>query len=100
MSKPDRLPAFSFAEIMVAAPWAARILAQGSDNDKGGMLQCNSATDEWSADRAASDALALQRIARAERDRTLGDAVKRAASRLRAVVRSIVATRGHATTHS
>ena len=100
MSKPDRLPAFSFAEIMVAAPWAARILTQDIDHDKGGMLQCNSAVDEWSADRAASDASTLQRIARAERDRVLGDAVKRAAARLLAVMRSLMGTRRRAATHS
>ena len=81
MSKPDRLPAFSFAEIMVAAPWAARILAHDTDHDKGGMLHCNSAVDEWSADRTASDAFTLERMARAERDRAVGAAVKRAASR-------------------
>ena len=98
MSKPDRLPAFSFAEIMVAAPWAARILTQLSDNDKGGMLQCNSAVDEWSANRAASDALTLQRAARTQRDRALGDALKRAAARVVAAVRSIAATRGQAPT--
>lgn len=100
MPKPERLPAFSFGEIMVAAPWAARILAQDTDNDKVVMLQCNSAVDEWSADRLGSVAFAAERAARAERDRVVGDAVKRAASRVRAAIRSLLTARGHPRTQS
>jgi hypothetical protein len=46
MSKPIRPLAFTFAEILVAAPWAASILSNDRDNDKGGMLQRNTAADE------------------------------------------------------
>ena len=86
MPNPNRLPAFSFAEIMVSAPWAARILAQDRDNDKGGMLQCNSAVDEWYADHST---FALERAARQERNRVVGNALKRAASRVAAAVRAL-----------
>ena len=100
MPKPQPLPVFGFAEIMIAAPWAARILAQNSDNDKVVMLHCNNAVDEGSSDRPAADVLAVERAARAERTRMLGAALERAGRRVSAAVRSVLGARGQPRTES
>jgi len=64
MNPIQRRNAFTFAEIMVAAPWLADILAQSEDNDKAVMLHRNRWTDEGSF---VADTLALESAARRER---------------------------------
>jgi hypothetical protein len=64
MNPIERRNAFTFAEIVVAAPWLADILAQSQDNDKAVMLHRNRWTDEGSG---ATDVVALEAVARRER---------------------------------
>lgn len=64
MNPIDRRNAFTFAEIVVAAPWVAALLDTSQDNDKADMLQRNRWTDEGSP---APDALSLEAAARRER---------------------------------
>ena len=64
MKHHHRTTAFTFAEIMVAAPWAYSIIAKAQDNDKAWMLQRNTWPDEGSA---WPDTLELDRLARVAR---------------------------------
>ena len=95
MSKPNRPGPFTFAEIMVAAPWAASILSNNRDNDKGVMLQCNTTDDEWSFDASRLERAAIEREAREERARVMGEALKRLGARLAAGLRRLFVPRAH-----
>src|SRR5215203_4684878 len=74
MNRNNRHLAFSFAEIMVAAPWAYTIIAKAQDNDKACMLQRNTTTDEGSP---VPDAMELEAAARAQRAEHLAAGVRR-----------------------
>jgi len=64
--------AFTFAEIVVAAPWVAAILSTSQDNDKAVMLQSNKRMDEGSP-----DLLVLETAARQQRAAYLAAAIAR-----------------------
>jgi hypothetical protein len=74
MNPIERRSAFTFAEIVVAAPWVAAIVATSQDNDKAVMLQSNKAADEGSP---VTDVLALETAARQQRAAYLGAAFAR-----------------------
>ena len=78
MNPIERRNAFTFAEIMVAAPWLADILARSEDNDKAVMLHRNRWTDEGSRD---TDVVALEAVARRERAAYLRSAFARLVAR-------------------
>jgi len=59
---------FTFAEIVVAAPWLAAFDPNSRDNDKAVMLQRNTLPDEGTP---ATDALSLEAAARRQRARYL-----------------------------
>jgi hypothetical protein len=75
MNPPRRNTAFSFAEIMIAAPWAYSIIANSQDNDKAIMLQRNT----WPDEGLPPDPLTLEREARVQRASTLAAGLRRAA---------------------
>jgi hypothetical protein len=79
MNRNDRHTAFTFAEIMVAAPWAYSIIAKAQDNDEASMLQRNIPADDGSS---APAVLALEETARAHRAAYLTAALRRLGNRL------------------
>jgi UDP-N-acetylmuramyl pentapeptide synthase len=74
MNPHERRNAFTFAEIVVAAPWVAAIVATSQDNDKAVMLQSNTGPDEGSP---STDLLVLESAARRHRAAYLAAAVAR-----------------------
>jgi hypothetical protein len=74
MNPIERRTEFTFAEIVVAAPWVAAIVAKSQDNDKAVMLQSNKTSDEGSP---VMDVLALETAARHQRAAYLGAAFAR-----------------------
>jgi hypothetical protein len=81
----NRVP-FTFAEIVVGAPWATSLLADIQDNDKGNMLHRNNPYDEWwGEDRP--DVVALEYQARRMRAATIGDGLVRLGRHLAAILR-------------
>ena len=80
MNPIERRSAFTFAEIVVAAPWVAAFAATPQDNDKAVMLQSNKASDEGSP---ATDLLVLETTARQQRAAYLGAAFARLGAWLR-----------------
>ena len=76
---------FSFAEIVVGAPWAYSVLAPSYDHDTGNMLHRNNTHDEWSGQTGPTDLAALEHKARALRAETLREGFARLAKRLVAV---------------
>ena len=74
MNPHEHRNAFTFAEIVVAAPWVAAIVATSQDNDKAVMLQSNTRPDEGSP---SPDLLVLETAARRQRAAYLAVAVTR-----------------------
>jgi hypothetical protein len=64
MNPIERRNAFTFAEIVVAAPWLSTMLPTSQDNDKADMLQRNRWADEG---LPAGDVFALEAEARRAR---------------------------------
>jgi hypothetical protein len=62
MTETTRKPPFTFAEIVVGAPWVARFKDTAQDHDKGILLHRNRRADEWGA--LGDELLALEREAR------------------------------------
>ena len=87
MSRPKPYVPFTFAEIVVGAPWATSLLASPPDNDKARLLHRNNGGDEWSTGASPLDATELEREARRLRAAAVGDLVARAVRHLRAVFR-------------
>ena len=75
MKQNNRTYAFSFAEIMVAAPWAHSLIAKAQDNDKASMLQRNTSMDEG---LSLPDVLQPEAVARAQRAEHVGAGLRRA----------------------
>jgi hypothetical protein len=86
MNPIERRNAFTFAEIMVAAPWLASVLTKSEDNDKAVMLQRNTWADEGSP---RVDALKLETLARHERAAWLQRAFARLVARLKSRPRAL-----------
>jgi hypothetical protein len=86
MNPIERRNAFTFAEIMVAAPWLASVIAKSEDNDKAVMLQRNRWTDKGSP---RVDAVALETVARRERAAWLQRAFARLVARLKSRPRAL-----------
>ena len=87
MRAPTRTPPFTFAEIVIGAPWTTRLLRDHLDNDKGEMLQRNMGVDEWSSVPGPMDAFALEREARRARAIALHDGLGRAMRKVLAWIR-------------
>ena len=87
MTAPTRTPPFTFAEIVIGAPWTTRLLRDHLDNDKAGMLQRNIAIDEWSAVSGPMDPISLEREARRARAIALHDGIGRLVRKVVAWVR-------------
>ena len=87
MFTPNRNAPFTFAEIVIGAPWATSILRNSLDNDKAGLLHCNNEVDERSPPSPLADLVQLERDARAARAVMLRDLFVRAARRIRALLR-------------
>jgi len=83
--------AFSFAEIVVAAPWVAAIVATSQDNDKAVMLQSNTPTDEGSP---STDLLMLESAARRQRAAYLAAAIARLGAWLKSLRHRVPAAQG------
>jgi hypothetical protein len=88
MKTPTRRAPFTFAEIVIGAPWAASLLRNDQDNDKAGMLHCNNAGDEWSPGVEPPALRELERDARHARAQALVDATARAGRRIAAFFRT------------
>ena len=89
MNPIERRSAFTFAEIVVAAPWVAAIVATSQDNDKAVMLQSNKRMDEGSP-----DLLVLETAARRQRTAYLAAAIARLGARFRSWRHRVPATQG------
>ena len=85
MTRVYRKMPFSFAEIVVGAPWAMSVLAPTYDHDTGNMLHRNNKNDECSGPADPADIVALEHKARALRAETLREGFARLAKRLVAV---------------
>jgi hypothetical protein len=84
MRDPTGKAPFTFAEIVIGAPWTASLLRNHQDNDKAGMLHCNKMSDEWSP-RVESAALPdLEREARRARAQAVVHSTARAGRRIAA----------------
>lgn len=83
MSISHRRSPFTFAEIVIGAPWAMTLLAPASDNDKGSLLHRNNTGDEWSGQHI----LALEKEARLLRATALADGISRLGRRIAAALR-------------
>lgn len=83
MSQSKSNSLFTFAEVVIGAPWATSILAQHHDNDKGDLLHRNNTGDEWSGRQG----LEVERQARQLRAAALAEAFGRITRRLAALLR-------------
>jgi len=81
----SRVP-FTFAEMVVGAPWATSLLADIKDNHKCNMLHRNNPYDEWSG-QDRPDFLALEEQARRMRAATIGDGLIWVGRHLAAILR-------------
>ena len=88
MKSPTRKPPFTFAEIVIGAPWTASLLRNDQDNDKAGMLQCNKIGDEWSPGFEPPALPDLERKARRARALAVVAATARAAQCIAAFFRA------------
>jgi len=89
MSDPNSRIPFTFAEIVVGAPWATSLLADIQDNDKGNMLHRNNINDEWSGQDDRPDVVTLEQQARRIRAATIGDGLARLGRHLAALLRHV-----------
>jgi len=89
MSHPHRKVPFTFAEIVVGAPWAVSLLAPHQDNDKAGMLHRNNSGDEWSGQQDRPDVVSLEHQARRMRAASIGDGLARLGRHLAAILRPV-----------
>jgi hypothetical protein len=79
---------FTFAEIVVAAPWTVSLLTRNEDNDKADLLQCNNDLDRRSSPADPPGVYAVEVEARRLRTRIVAEAIGGFVHRLIAVVRA------------